>query len=69
MPRTIGTLALMLMLLGLGGCSYFFYPRAGDYASQAKGATTLDTMSEDYPEPRNRSIRQRSLRELRRVKS
>jgi len=44
MPRTIGTLALMLMLLGLGGCSYFFYPRAGDYASQAKGATTLDTM-------------------------
>lgn len=44
MPRTIGTLALMLMLLGLGGCSYFFYPRAGDYASQAKGATALDTM-------------------------
>ena len=44
MPRTIGTLALMLMLLGLGGCSYFFYPRAGDYAAQAKGATTLDTM-------------------------
>lgn len=26
------------------GCSYFFYPRADDYAQQAKGASHVDTM-------------------------
>jgi hypothetical protein len=36
---------LMAMLLAFsGGCSYFFYPRADDYAAQAKGATGVDTM-------------------------
>ena len=44
MQRTIGLLALALMLIGLSGCSYFFYPRAGDYATQAKGASGVETM-------------------------
>ena len=44
MQRTIGLLALALMLIGLSGCSYLFYPRAGDYATQAKGASGVETM-------------------------
>lgn len=44
MQRMIGTLALTLMLTGLSGCSYLFYPRAGDYAAQAKGASGVETM-------------------------
>ena len=44
MQRTIGVLVLALMLTGLGGCSYLFYPRAGDYATQAKGASGVETM-------------------------
>ena len=45
MQRTIGVLALALMLTGLSGCSYLFYPRAGDYATQAKGASGIETMT------------------------
>jgi len=41
MIRAIGVLSL---LVALGGCSYLFYPRADDYAAQAKGATGVDTM-------------------------
>lgn len=44
MKRTIGLLAVALMLTTLSGCSYLFYPRAGDYATQAKGASGVDTM-------------------------
>lgn len=44
MQRMIGMLALALMLTGLSGCSYLFYPRAGDYATQAKGASGVETM-------------------------
>ncbi len=44
MQRIIGMLALALMLTGLSGCSYLFYPRAGDYAAQAKGASGVETM-------------------------
>ena len=33
-----------LVLLSLSGCSYLFYPRAGDYATQAKGASGVETM-------------------------
>lgn len=32
------------LLLSLSGCSYLFYPRAGDYATQAKGASGVETM-------------------------
>lgn len=44
MQRTIGLLALALMLTTLSGCSYLFYPRAGDYATHAKGASGVETM-------------------------
>jgi hypothetical protein len=44
MHRLIGTLTLSMLLLGLSGCSYLFYPRAGDYAMQAKGASGVETM-------------------------
>jgi len=36
MARLIGTFILSMLLLGLSGCSYLFYPRAGDYATQRK---------------------------------
>ena len=44
MGRTTGCLALILLAMGLSSCSYLFYPRAGDYAAQAKGATGIETM-------------------------
>ena len=44
MQRTIGWLALALMLTSLSGCSYLFYPRASDYATQAKGSSGVETM-------------------------
>ncbi|HEY7533637.1 MAG TPA: hypothetical protein VH681_12760 [Nitrospiraceae bacterium] len=44
MQRTIGLLALSIFLIGLSGCSYLFYPRADEYAAQAKGATGIETM-------------------------
>lgn len=44
MHRLIGTLTLSMFLLGLSGCSYLFYPRAGDYATQAKGASGVETL-------------------------
>lgn len=33
-----------VVLLSLSGCSYLFYPRAGEYREQAKGTTGVDTM-------------------------
>jgi hypothetical protein len=44
MTRVMVCSALALLLSGLSGCSYLFYPRAGDYAAQAKGASAVDTM-------------------------
>ena len=44
MTRAICLMALTMLLSASGGCSYLFYPRAGDYAAQAKGATAVDTM-------------------------
>ncbi len=44
MQRLIGLFALSMLLVGLSGCSYLFYPRAGDYAMQAKGASGIETM-------------------------
>ena len=44
MRRAIGVLAVAMMLGSLSGCSYLFYPRAGDYATQAKGASGVETM-------------------------
>jgi len=44
MRNTIGLLTLSVLLISLSGCSYLFYPRAGDYAAQAKGATGVETV-------------------------
>ncbi len=44
MRNTIGLLTLSMLLISVSGCSYLFYPRAGDYAAQAKGATSVETM-------------------------
>jgi hypothetical protein len=44
MQRMIGLFALSMLLVGLSGCSYLFYPRAGDYATQAKGTSGIETM-------------------------
>ena len=44
MQRLIGLFALSMLLVGLSGCSYLFYPRAGDYAMQAKGTSGVETM-------------------------
>src|SRR5262245_60467481 len=44
MPRLICFLILCLLTTGLSGCSYLFYPRAADYAAQAKGANGVETM-------------------------
>jgi hypothetical protein len=44
MRRAIGLFSLSLLLLSFSGCSYLFYPRAGDYATQAKGASGVETM-------------------------
>ena len=44
MSKILGWCALSMLLLSLSGCSYLFYPRAGDYATQAKGASGVETM-------------------------
>lgn len=44
MKHLSGILGLCLLFTVSSGCSYLFYPRADDYAQQAKGATTVDTL-------------------------
>jgi hypothetical protein len=44
MARAMSLMILAVLLVVTSGCSYLFYPRAGDYAVQAKGATAVDTM-------------------------
>lgn len=44
MRRMIGLFMLSMFLIGLTGCSYLFYPRASDYAKQAKGASGVETL-------------------------
>ena len=44
MARMMSVMVLMMVLTVGTGCSYLFYPRAGDYAAQAKGATAVETM-------------------------
>jgi len=44
MARAMSLMVLATLLIVASGCSYLFYPRAGDYAAQAKGATGVDTM-------------------------
>jgi hypothetical protein len=44
MQRVIGAFALSMLLIGISGCSYLFYPNAKEFAAKAKGETTLDTL-------------------------
>lgn len=44
MQRLLSFLALALLTTSLSSCSYLFYPRASDYAAQAKGANGIETM-------------------------
>jgi hypothetical protein len=44
MARVMRFVVLTILLAVSSGCSYLFYPRAGDYATQAKGTTAVDTM-------------------------
>jgi hypothetical protein len=44
MQRMVGAFALSVLLIGLSGCSYLFYPRASDYATQARGASGVETV-------------------------
>ena len=44
MPRTIGLVTLSILLIGLSGCSYLFYPHAQEFAEKAKGATGVETL-------------------------
>lgn len=44
MQRMMGLLILSMLLVGISGCSHLFYPRAGNYAAQAKGANGVETM-------------------------
>ena len=36
MQRMIGCFTLLVLLIGLSGCSYLFYPRAGDYSDASE---------------------------------
>ena len=44
MRRTIGCLTIAMLLLGLTGCSYLFYPNAKEFAEKAKGSTSVETL-------------------------
>ncbi len=44
MKKIFAIVAIGVMLLGLSGCSYLFYPRADEYAAKAKGTTSVDTL-------------------------
>jgi len=44
MRRLIQLCALSVLLMGLSGCSYLFYPHAKEFAAKAKGATEVETL-------------------------
>lgn len=44
MRRLIQLCALSMLLMGLSGCSYLFYPHAKEFAAKAKGATGVETL-------------------------
>jgi hypothetical protein len=44
MQKIAAVLAIVGLLTGLSGCSYIFYPRADDFAAQAKGTTSVETV-------------------------
>jgi hypothetical protein len=42
--RALMVSIVLIMVTGLTGCSYLFYPRAGEYLERAKGPTGIDTI-------------------------
>lgn len=44
MTRAIGAMVLALVLTGLSGCSYLFYPNAKDFAEKAKDPNSVQTL-------------------------
>ena len=44
MKKAIAIFATAVLLTGLSGCSYLFYPRADEYAEKAKGTTSVETL-------------------------
>ena len=42
--RTFMIAVMLIVATGLTGCSYLFYPRAGDYLEKAKGPTGVETI-------------------------
>ncbi len=44
MRKIMMILAAAVLITGHTGCSYLFYPRASEYAEQAKGATSIETL-------------------------
>lgn len=44
MRKIIMIMAATLLINGIAGCSYLFYPRASEFAEKAKGATSIETL-------------------------
>ena len=44
MRKLLFIAAVVVLLNGVGGCSYLFYPRAGDFYEKAKGANSVETL-------------------------
>ncbi|MBM4126477.1 MAG: hypothetical protein FJ247_03880 [Nitrospira sp.] len=44
MRQTLRALSIGLLLIGLSGCSYLFYPHAKEFTAKAKGATAVETL-------------------------
>ena len=42
--RTVVISIILILVTGLSGCSYLFYPRASEYLEKAKGPTGVDTI-------------------------
>ncbi len=44
MQKIAAMLLTSALIIGVSGCSYVFYPRADEFAQQAKGATSVETV-------------------------
>jgi len=44
MRRAVGLLSLSLLLFGITGCSYLFYPHAKEFAAKAKDPNDIQTL-------------------------
>lgn len=44
MRHIVSILSAVMLVTGLTGCSYLFYPRASDFAEKGKGASGVETL-------------------------